>query len=89
MLSLMHLGGDPVWRAQVSWTSGALMIGEQEQVILVDLPKSAKKAEQRTHPRQAVSTPAELSVEEGTGSRPVKWCTKATDLILYQAVRAS
>ncbi len=42
------------------------MIGEQEQVILVDLPKSAKKAERRTHPRHAVSTPAELSVEKGT-----------------------
>jgi len=38
---------------------------------LVDLPKSAKKAERRTHPRQAVSAPAELSVEEGTEGEDV------------------
>ena len=66
MLPLKCLGGDPVWGAQMRWASGALMIGEQEQFILVDLPKSAKKADRRTHPRQAVSTPAELSVAEGT-----------------------
>ncbi len=33
---------------------------------MAHLPRSAKKAERRTHPREAVSTPAELSVEEGT-----------------------
>ena len=32
---------------------------------MVDLPNSAKKAERRKHPRQPVSIPAELSVEEG------------------------
>ena len=52
----------------MSTTSGAVMIGEQEQVTLVDPPKSAKRAERRKHPRQAVSIPAELGVEKGTES---------------------
>ena len=50
----------------MSTTSGAVVFCEQEQVTLVESPESVKNDERRTHPRLPVSTPAELSIEEGT-----------------------